>query len=141
MFKRRGGERTFSDKRRVRRRSDANPINTHRNAISIMTISKETSIMAEDVIFALNQLQLLKVVENQYFIAAEPEVLAKLAKKHPVKKNQKLFDEKLRWTTFICDDTVKVKKDKFAISNKVGGGADGGDNFRSTHVDFNGMAT
>ena len=97
--------------------------------------------MAEDVIFALNQLQLLKVVENQYFIAAEPEVLAKLAKKPPVKKNQKLFDEKLRWTTFICDDTVKVKKDKFAISNKVGGGADGGDNFRSTHVDFNGMAT
>ena len=57
--------------------------------ISIMDISKETSIMAEDIIFSLNQVGILKFIDGEYFISAEEEILEHLAKKHPVKKVRK----------------------------------------------------
>jgi hypothetical protein len=36
------------------------------NRLSIMDITKKTSIMAEDIIFTLNQLGLLKVINGAY---------------------------------------------------------------------------
>jgi len=50
------------------------------NRLSIMDISKKTSIMAEDIIFTLNQLGLLKVINGAYFIAAYESNLKELVK-------------------------------------------------------------
>lgn len=56
------------------------------NNMSIMDISKKTSIMAEDIVFTLNQLGILKMINGVYFIAAEKSLLERLRKKHPVKE-------------------------------------------------------
>lgn len=78
-----------------------------------MDIAKKTSIMAEDIIFALNTLGILKFVNGVYFIYAERTQLEELAKKHPVKE-PRVDPSKLHWTPYIND----VKRDKFSISSK-----------------------
>lgn len=78
-----------------------------------MDISKETSIMAEDIIFSLNQVGILKFIDGEYFISAEAEILKHLAKKHPIKKPF-VDPECLHWTPYMTD----VKRDKFSIHNK-----------------------
>jgi histone acetyltransferase MYST1 len=83
------------------------------NRLSIMDISKKTSIMAEDIIFTLNQLGLLKVINGAYFIAAYESNLKELVKKHPIKE-PKVDANKLHWTPFQTD----VKRDKYSIHNK-----------------------
>jgi histone acetyltransferase MYST1 len=83
------------------------------DSVSIMDISKKTSIMAEDIVFTLNQLGLLKIINSVYFIAAGQELLEELAKKHPV-KDPKIDPSKLHWTPYITD----VKRDKFSIHSK-----------------------
>lgn len=91
--------------------------------MSIMDISKITSIMAEDIVFTLNQLGILKIINGVYFIAAEEGMLRSLAKKYPVKE-PRVDPSKLHWSPFITD----VKRDKFSIHSKKpsveGGGAD-----------------
>ena len=82
-------------------------------SMSIMDISKKTSIMAEDIVFTLNQLGLLKIINNVYFIAAERTLLEQLAKKHPVKE-PRVDASKLHWTPFLTD----IKRDKFSIHSK-----------------------
>lgn len=81
--------------------------------MSIMDISKKTSIMAEDIVFTLNQLGILKIINGVYFIAAEPGLLKQLAKKHPV-KDPKVDPSRLHWTPFLTD----IKRDKFSIHSK-----------------------
>jgi len=81
--------------------------------MSIMDISKKTSIMAEDIVFALNTLGILKFVNGVYFIYADRKELQLLAKKHPVKE-PRVNPSKLHWTPYIND----VKRDKFSISSK-----------------------
>mmetsp|Transcript_8922 Transcript_8922/g.9801 ORF Transcript_8922/g.9801 Transcript_8922/m.9801 type:complete len:127 (-) Transcript_8922:586-966(-) len=83
------------------------------SSMSIMDISKKTSIMAEDIVFTLNQLGILKIINGVYFIAAEDSLLERLAKKHPV-KNPIVDPTKLHWTMFVTD----VKRDKFSIHSK-----------------------
>ena len=83
------------------------------SSMSIMDISKQTSIMAEDIVFTLNQLGILKIINGVYFIAAEVGLLRTLAKKYPVKKPV-VDPSKLHWTPFITD----VKRDKFSIHSK-----------------------
>jgi histone acetyltransferase MYST1 len=82
-------------------------------SMSIMDISKKTSIMAEDIVFTLNQLGLLKIINGVYFIAAERTLLERLAMKHPVKE-PKVDASKLHWTPFLTD----VKRDKFSVHSK-----------------------
>lgn len=82
-------------------------------SMSIMDISKKTSIMAEDIVFTLNQLGLLKIINSVYFIAAERTLLERLAMKHPVKE-PKVDASKLHWTPFLTD----VKRDKFSVHSK-----------------------
>ena len=82
-------------------------------SMSIMDISKRTSIMAEDIVFTLNQLGLLKIINGVYFIAGERTLLQRLAKKHPVKE-PKVDASKLHWTPFLTD----IKRDKFSIHSK-----------------------
>eukprot|EP00804_Cyclotella_cryptica_P006387 CCRYP_014263-RA/>CCRYP_014263-RA protein AED:0.06 eAED:0.06 QI:788/1/1/1/1/1/3/1513/432 len=82
-------------------------------SMSIMDIVKQTSIMAEDIIFALNTLGILKFVNGVYFISAERSRLEELAKKHPIKE-PRVDPSKLHWTPYLTD----VKRDKFSISSK-----------------------
>ena len=81
--------------------------------MSIMDISKKSSIMAEDIVFTLNQLGVLKIINGVYFIAASKELLERLQKKHPVKE-PRVDPTKLHWTPFLTD----VKRDKFSIHSK-----------------------
>ena len=81
--------------------------------MSIMDISKITSIMAEDIVFTLNQLGLLKIINGVYFVAAEKGLLESLAKKYPVKE-PRVDPSKLHWSPFVTD----VKRDKFSIHSK-----------------------
>jgi len=82
-------------------------------SLSIMDISKMTSIMAEDIVFTLNQLGLLKIINGVYFIAAEEGLLNTLAKKYPVKE-PRVDPSCLHWTPYATD----VKRDKFSIHSK-----------------------
>jgi hypothetical protein len=79
-----------------------------------MDISKRTSIMAEDIVFTLNQLGLLKMMNGVYFIAAEENLLKRLAQKFPI-KTPIIDPSALHWTPFITDG---VKRDKFSIHSK-----------------------
>jgi len=81
--------------------------------LSIMDISKRTSIMSEDIVFALNRLGILKFINGTYFIDAEREHLMELAEAHPVKE-PRVDPSRLHWTPFITD----VKRDKFSIHTK-----------------------
>ena len=81
--------------------------------LSVMDISKRTSIMAEDIVFTLNQLGLLKMINGVYFIAAEENLLHRLAQKYPIKKPY-IDPDALHWTPFLTD----VKRDKFSIHSK-----------------------
>lgn len=83
-------------------------------SMSIIDIAKKTSIMTEDIIFALNTLGILKFVNGVYFIYAEQGHLEELAKKHPVKE-PRVDPSKLHWTPYITD----VKKDKYSIRSKA----------------------
>mmetsp|Transcript_43353 Transcript_43353/g.104775 ORF Transcript_43353/g.104775 Transcript_43353/m.104775 type:complete len:494 (-) Transcript_43353:441-1922(-) len=83
------------------------------SSLSIMDISKMTSIMAEDIVFTLNQLGLLKIINGVYFIAAEEGLLSTLAKKYPV-KDPRVDPSCLHWTPYATD----VKRDKFSIHSK-----------------------
>lgn len=69
--------------------------------------------MAEDIVFTLNQLGILKIINGVYFIAAEKSLLGRLAKKYPVKKPY-VDPSKLHWTPFLTD----IKRDKFSIHSK-----------------------
>jgi len=83
------------------------------SSLSIMDISKKTSIMAEDIVFTLNQLGILKIINGVYFIAAERSLLQRLAKRYPVKE-PRVDPTRLHWTPFLTD----VKRDKFSIYSK-----------------------
>lgn len=81
--------------------------------LSVMDISKRTSIFAEDIIFALNQIGILKFINGVYFVSADRKQLLELAKKHPVKE-PRVDPSRLHWTPYITD----VKRDKFSIHSK-----------------------
>jgi len=54
-------------------------------SLSIMEISKQTSILSDDVINALQYLGLLKYLYNNYVICIPPDVLAELRRRNPIK--------------------------------------------------------
>jgi histone acetyltransferase MYST1 len=54
-------------------------------SLSIMEISKQTSILSDDVTNALQYLGLLKYLYNNYVICVPPDVLADLRRKNPIK--------------------------------------------------------
>ena len=83
------------------------------SSLSVMDISKRTSIMAEDIVFTLNQLGLMKMMNGVYFIAAEENLLKRLAVKYPIKKPY-IDPSALHFTPFLTD----VKRDKFSIHSK-----------------------
>lgn len=90
-----------------------NQCDDQQGSMSIMEISKKTSIMAEDIIFTLNVLGLLKYINGVYFIAAERNLLEELQKKHPLKE-PRVDPSMLHWSPYLSD----VKRDKFSIHSK-----------------------
>lgn len=82
-------------------------------SLSIMDISKRTSILVEDIIFTLNQLGILKFINGIYFCSAEESTLEQLSIKYPI-KTPKVNPSRLHWTPFLTD----VKRDKFSIHSK-----------------------
>lgn len=69
--------------------------------------------MAEDIVYTLNQLGILKIINGVYFIAAERDLLTALAQKYPVKE-PRVDPSKLHWTPLLTD----IKRDKFSIHSK-----------------------
>ena len=55
-------------------------------SISIMEISKITSILSDDIINALQYLGILKCLYNSYALYVPPAVLDDLIKRHPIKE-------------------------------------------------------
>eukprot|EP00934_Nitzschia_sp_Nitz4_P007350 Nitzschia sp. Nitz4//scaffold14_size191712//138324//140688//NITZ4_001744-RA/size191712-snap-gene-0.140-mRNA-1//1//CDS//3329536990//7340//frame0 len=81
--------------------------------LSIMDISKRTSIISEDIVFTLNQLGLLKIINGVYFVAAEEGLLRTLEQRFPVKE-PRVDASRLHWSPFVTD----IKRDKFSIHSK-----------------------
>jgi histone acetyltransferase MYST1 len=96
------------------------------SSLSVMDVAKRTSIMAEDIVFTLNQLGLLKMMNGVYFIAAEESLLLQLAKKYPIKE-PRVDPSCLHWTPFLTD----VKRDKFSIHSKKSSVVEGPPSSRS----------
>ena len=69
--------------------------------------------MAEDIVFTLNQLGLMKMIYGVYFVTAEKCLLENLAKRYSI-KNPKVGPARLHWTPFLTD----VKRDNFSIHSK-----------------------
>jgi len=81
-------------------------------AVSVMDLSKATSIMADDVIATLQYLGLIRCVNGTYVLWASKDVLDKLAERYPVKLPTVNVDA-LHWTPF-----ASAKRDKFSIKAK-----------------------
>jgi hypothetical protein len=83
-------------------------------SLSIMDISKITSIVSEDVINALNYLGLLKYISNNYALIVPTEVIEELIKRHPIKE-PRVDAEKLHWAPLVGQ---YMGKDKWSIKAK-----------------------
>ena len=81
--------------------------------ISVMELSKATSIMADDVAATLQYLGVVRTVGGVPVVWCPPDVLKALIAKHPEKPPFVHVDD-LHWTPFYTD----VKKDKFSIRAK-----------------------
>jgi hypothetical protein len=76
--------------------------NRHQSHKSIMDISKETSIMCEDIVFTLNQMGLLRHIHGEYFIAAENDIIDHLLAQHPIKQPTVDFSC-LHWSPYLTE--------------------------------------
>ena len=83
--------------------------------LSIMDLTKMTSILVEDVAATLHMLGLLQYVNGNYVIYAPPSLLVELMQKYPVDSGLQLDAEKLVWFPSYVQDP---KKDKWAIRAK-----------------------
>jgi len=83
-------------------------------AISIMELSKATSIMADDVIATLQYLGLIRCVNGTYVLWGSLDVLGKLVDRYPV-KTPVVNNDALHWTPFAL---AEAKRDKFSIRAK-----------------------
>jgi histone acetyltransferase MYST1 len=82
-------------------------------AISVMELSKSTSIMSDDVMNTLQYLGLLRYQTGGHVIVTARELLDALAVKYPIKE-PRVDASRLHWTPMLTDN----KKDKFSIKAK-----------------------
>ena len=84
-----------------------------KEGISIMDLSKRTSILTEDIVSTLTWLGLLRYISGQYVFFIPPDCLDELSKKFPVKPP--VVDPSLiHWAPLITD----VKRDQWSIRGK-----------------------
>jgi hypothetical protein len=84
-------------------------------SLSIMDISKMTSILSDDVINVLQYLGLLKYICNTHVICVPDHVLSDMIKRHP-RKEPRVDPDKLHWAPLVGQF---VGKDKWSIKAKV----------------------
>jgi histone acetyltransferase MYST1 len=82
--------------------------------LSIMDLSKLTSILTEDIITTLQHLNLLRNINGTYILWAPHDLLDDLMEKYPV-KGLLVDSSKLQWTPLYITD---VSKDKWSIKAK-----------------------
>lgn len=83
------------------------------NTLSIMGITKATSIKTEDVILALNYLSLLRYLNGRHVFYFTEDILKEKLVKFRI-KGPAFQAELLRWAPFLVD----VKKDKWLLNAK-----------------------
>lgn len=83
------------------------------DAISVIEITKYTSIKTEDVILALKFLDLIKFVNGRYVLCADEGILREKLKRHPL-KGIRVDPERLHWAPLKVD----IKRDKWSIKAK-----------------------
>mmetsp|Transcript_14144 Transcript_14144/g.25116 ORF Transcript_14144/g.25116 Transcript_14144/m.25116 type:complete len:359 (+) Transcript_14144:354-1430(+) len=83
------------------------------SSISVMDLTKVTSIKTEDVVLALKFLGLIKYTNGQHVICTDHALLKKKMEKFPV-KGACVFPEKIHWAPLKVD----VKRDKWSIRSK-----------------------
>ncbi|KAJ8599253.1 hypothetical protein CTAYLR_006211 [Chrysophaeum taylorii] len=86
----------------------------HPKALSIMELSKATSIMADDVIATLQYLGLIRCVNGISVLWADDSILAKLRVRYPIKLPA-VDPSQLHWTPYVHFEN---KRDKFSIKAK-----------------------
>mmetsp|Transcript_3368 Transcript_3368/g.5276 ORF Transcript_3368/g.5276 Transcript_3368/m.5276 type:complete len:488 (-) Transcript_3368:67-1530(-) len=84
------------------------------SSLSIMDLSKLTSIVSEDIISTLQHLNLLRNISGTYIIYAPPNLIDELMEKYPV-KGLLVDPSKLHWTPLYVTD---VSKDKWSFKAK-----------------------
>jgi len=81
--------------------------------ISVMDLTKLTSIKSEDIINTLQYLNVIKYFNGQYILVVAPETMQEMLRK-VVKKGSIVNPEKLHWTPLHID----IKRDKWALKAK-----------------------
>jgi histone acetyltransferase MYST1 len=79
--------------------------------LSIIDLTKMTSILAEDVVLTLKMLEILVQVNNTYTLHASPDRIAELSIKYPA-KGVIVNPDQLHWSSLYV---VDPKKDKWSI--------------------------
>ena len=72
----------------------------HATQASIMELSKQTSIMSEDIINTLQFLNLIKYVNGTYILCSPPDMIHELLKKYP-DKGPVVDADKLHWAPLV----------------------------------------
>ena len=83
--------------------------------LSILDLTKITSILVEDVAATLSQLGLLQFVNGNHVIIAPTRIIEELMLKYPATGGIQVDPDKLHWTPLYVTDP---KKDKWAIKSK-----------------------
>ena len=83
--------------------------------LSVMDLTKMTSILVEDVAATLHMLGLLQYVNGSYILYAPPHMINELMGKYPATSGVQLDPEKLVWAPLYVTDP---KKDKWSIRAK-----------------------
>ncbi|KAJ1459456.1 acyl-CoA N-acyltransferase [Pelagophyceae sp. CCMP2097] len=82
-------------------------------ALSVMDLSRATSIMADDIVATLQYLGLIRSVHGTYVLWGDSVFLDALSAKHPVKQPD-VEPSELHWTPYLTD----IKRDKFSVRSK-----------------------
>ena len=83
--------------------------------LSVLDLTKLTSILVEDVAATLLMLGLLQYINGNYVLYAPPSLITELMQKYPVNSGIQLDVEKLIWSPLYVTDP---KKDKWNIRGK-----------------------
>ena len=86
--------------------------------ISIMDLTKMTSILSEDVTATLQMLGLLQLVDDSFVLCCPPDVLDALIEKYPPGGGVPVDPARLHWAPLYVSDP---KKDKWSIKAKKDG--------------------
>eukprot|EP00753_Platysulcus_tardus_P000946 PLAT10795.1.p1 GENE.PLAT10795.1~~PLAT10795.1.p1 ORF type:complete len:243 (+),score=114.92 PLAT10795.1:622-1350(+) len=89
---------------------------TKHDSLSVMDLTRMTSIKTEDVITALQYLNFIRYYNGQHILALSPTVVEEKWAKLEKKVIARVDPERLHWAPLRVD----IKRDKWALSSKLG---------------------